>query len=532
VWFALQPRRVNGPIAVRCAQRTGPWQPPVATRRTHLGGGRFRLLGEEQEIRSASDWHRTDLEKLWLYNLHYFDDLRAADAPARRAEQRALLERWARENPPGSGIGWDPYPSSLRIANCVKWALAGGELGPELEQNLALQAELLSRRIEHHLQGNHLLANAKGLAFAGLFFAGDAAQRWLRTARALLERELDEQILADGGHCERSPMYHAIALEDVLDLINLARAQPAGAALDAPRLLEPRAQRMLEWLRRMLHPDGEIAFFNDAALEIAPRPDELCAYAARLGIPPSHGPLRELEPLAASGYVRARRGAATLIADVAEIGPAHLTGHAHADTLSFELSLGSRRVLVNSGTSRYGSGAERLRQRSTRAHNTVEIDGESSSEVWSGFRVGRRAHPFGLEMLETPQSIWLRCSHDGYRHRPGRPVHERRWSLCADALEVTDHIHGSFGRACASYHLAPGWEPEPAGAADRVRLRDARGGFLEASIDGGQARVEAATYHPRFSSALPSHVLRVDLNAAECTLRLDWSRLDARAVRD
>ena len=183
VWFELQPRRVRGPIAATRVARSETWHGPISTPRSHLGGARFRLLGEEHEIGSASDWQRPDLERLWLYNLHYFDDLRASDASVRRAEQRALLERWVRENPPGRGIGWDPYPTSLRIANWIKWALAGGELGSELEASLALQAELLSRRIEHHLQGNHLLANAKSLAFAGLFFSGDAARRWLRCRR-------------------------------------------------------------------------------------------------------------------------------------------------------------------------------------------------------------------------------------------------------------------------------------------------------------------------------------------------------------
>ena len=193
-----------------------------------------------------ADWQRADLEKLWLYNLHYFDDLRARDAAGRRAEQRALLERWVRENPPGMGVGWEPYPCSLRIVNWIKWALAGGELGPALEQSLALQAEHLSRHVEHHLQGNHLLANAKGLAFAGLFFSGAAAQRWLAAAVALLERQLPEQILADGGHCERSPMYHALVLEDLLDLINLSHLTrgsssrcPAAAARD-PRSADAR----------------------------------------------------------------------------------------------------------------------------------------------------------------------------------------------------------------------------------------------------------------------------------------------------
>ena len=90
------------------------------------------------------------------------------------------------------------------------------------------------------------------------------------------------------------------------------------------------------------------------------------------------------------------KGEAVLLIDVAPIGPDYLPGHAHADTLSYELSLYGKRVLVNSGTSRYGSGPKRDWERSTAAHNTVEVDGQSSSETWSGFRVARRAYPFDV----------------------------------------------------------------------------------------------------------------------------------------
>ncbi|MEN9780004.1 MAG: hypothetical protein RL014_1152 [Pseudomonadota bacterium] len=94
-----------------------------------------------------------------------------------------------------------------------------------------------------------------------------------------------------------------------------------------------------------------------------------------------------------SGYVRLDNGPAVALLDVAPVGPDYLPGHAHADTLSFELSVGAQRVLVNSGTSCYGSSAERLRQRGTAAHNTVVVNGQDSSEVWGGFRVARRPLP-------------------------------------------------------------------------------------------------------------------------------------------
>src|SRR5690606_4780416 len=119
---------------------------------------------------------------------------------------------------------------------------------------------------------------------------------------------------------------------------------------------------------------------------------------------------------------------------MAPVGPDYLPGHAHADTLSFELSLFGQRVLVNSGTSCYGHGSERIRQRGTTAHNTVVVDGADSSEVWSGFRVARRARAINPEVHDH-QGLEASCSHDGYHRLPGRVTHHRRWRLTEVGLE-------------------------------------------------------------------------------------------------
>lgn len=154
----------------------------------------------------------------------------------------------------------------------------------------------MSRRLEYHLLGNHLLANAKALVFAGLFFSGGQADSWLRKGLKLLRAQLPEQILADGGHFERSPMYHAIILEDLLDLVNLAETYGHGAA-DWRTVV----QRMLRWLNAMSHPDGGIAFFNDAAFGIAPTLAELADYARRLGVSLPPIPVAEGEGRTAGG---------------------------------------------------------------------------------------------------------------------------------------------------------------------------------------------------------------------------------------
>ena len=500
---------------------------------------KFSFLGVEHELRTASDWNQPSWDKLWLYHLHYFDDLNASAEEGRRAWLLALLRRWIEENPPGSGNGWEPYPLSLRLVNWVKWLLRlqaasngalQSALGDEafvgqLLHSLAVQARYLSRRLETHLLGNHLLANAKALVFAGLFFAGDEADGWLQQGLALVREQVPEQVLADGGHFELSPMYHAIVLEDLLDLVELARCFPdAGITAADVGEWKSAASRMLAWLDAMSHPDGDIAFFNDAALGIASGLAALRGYAARMGVECAvGGAMRAVVRLADSGYIRIESGAAVGLLDVAAVGPDYLPGHAHADTLTFELSLFGQRLLVNSGTSRYGESAERLRQRGTAAHNTVVVDGADSSEVWGGFRVARRAYPVGLQVREDGAgSISVSCAHDGYLRLPGRVEHRREWRFAAGELTVRDTLSGRFGHAEARFHFHPAWNVSVGsdGRSGSARLPD--GQECRWEVSGGRARVDDSTYHPRFGSSIANRCLVVEFDGAEAMTVFRW----------
>lgn len=477
------------------------------------GPTRFRFLNRDGECAIAADWNDPAREKLWLYNLHYFDDLTAAGAAARASWHRDLIERWIAENPPTKGNGWEPYPTSLRIVNWIKWALGGNAPPAGFPDSLSTQARWLAKRVEHHLMANHLFTNAKALVLAGLYFEGDEAARWREQGLSILARELPAQILADGGHFERSPMYHALILEDLLDLINGARAYPTMVNDASVAVWRDAAHRMLGWARAMSHPDGQIAFFNDAAFDIAADHAALAGYASRLGVDLPAGPAR----LSDSGYVRAEMGDAVVIMDVGLVGPDHQPGHAHADTLSFELSVGGHRVFVNSGTSTYAPGPQRQRERSTAAHNTVEIDGKSSSEVWGGFRVARRARPSVHAVSENRESIVVRASHDGYHRLPGAPTHEREWRLAPGRLGVTDRIIGTAGVAIARLYLHP--EVGVSGN-DTLILRDGR--RCRWSVRGGHAALTPAYWYPEFGRAEPNRCIEIRLDGAALTFEMDW----------
>ena len=507
----VTPRFVSaGPVARRTPEgifETGQPMPAAMT-----GPDTFDFVGEKGTL--AGGWNDAGKSALWLYNLHYFDDLRRAGAEERVAWHRDLIDRWIRENPSVAGAGWSPYPTSLRIVNWIAWDLACGELDDTARESLADQAGWLAANLETHILGNHLFANLKALAFAGCYFAGDAADRWLGTALDRLERELREQVLADGGNFELSPMYHAIFLADVLDLVALDRVFPGRLPAALVALLGETAERMLGWLRVMTHPDGDPAQFNDCAFGIAPKLTDLAGRAQRLGIAPKYvGTTIENAGVRAvylteSGYVRFDTDRATAFCDVAQVGPSYLPGHAHADTLSYELSVDGRRIVVNGGTSCYGSGAQRVRERGTGSHSTVVVAGRDSSEVWGGFRVARRAHPIDVSLMRTEKGLELRAAHDGYRRLTGKPVHRRSWVVDKDGLTVADRVSGSLP-AAARHVLHPDVSST---LPDR----------LSCEVTKGVATRSAAFHAPRFGASLETVAVEVALVDGEAALRWCW----------
>tara|TARA_B110000008_G_scaffold262038_1_gene283926 strand:- start:4357 stop:6018 length:1662 start_codon:yes stop_codon:yes gene_type:complete len=506
---------------------SGNWIMPARCGQTMLTERSFCFLNETHQITSADDWNNKQWAKLWLYNLHYFDDLCAIDADQRADWHRTLIDCWIDENPPGKGIGWEPYPSSLRIVNWIKWALAGNLMEERWLQSLVLQVRFLVQNLETHLMGNHLFANAKALVFAGSYFEGDEAKIWQQKGYKLIEQELAEQLLADGGNFELSTMYHMIFLEDLLDLTNL-HCVYGDPVLDG---FEDSISSMYNWLAVMCHPDGEISFFNDAALGITPSVSEIREYGARLlgsdKLLPSNDEfdVNYFVDLPFTGYSRVQMGTMVAIVDRAAIGPDYLPAHAHADTLSFELSLFGQRVVVNSGTSVYGSDADRQQERATAAHSTVVIDGQDSSEVWSGFRVARRARVFDCSVRRLKDVVRLSACHDGYKRLPGEPVHCREWLFEEGLMTIIDTITGTGSHKAESVlPLHP--EVKVRALEENKAILEIVGNNIVVKVDGnGQLNDVKSSYHPEFGLSVESRKLVYCINKVlpiEIITRIRW----------
>jgi hypothetical protein len=234
----LLPRRPAPPNAIPALATTkGAWVKPIVPSSPLIGPRRLVLLGETIDLDSEG-WAATSRSALVQYNLHYLDCLRAAGGAEHQQWCHSLIRDWIARNPAGTPIAWDPYPISLRLVNLIKFALISGEFSAQLAASVAHQAQWLAENLEHDIRANHLFANAKALAIAGMALDGPLAEGWRALGCSLVHSEVGEQQLADGAHFERSPMYHALFTEDLLDLVNFARrtGHPGFAETMAPQL--------------------------------------------------------------------------------------------------------------------------------------------------------------------------------------------------------------------------------------------------------------------------------------------------------
>lgn len=491
--------------------RAFPGGPPPAEA---IRRGRITFSGHTESVSKEWPWRRADFPRLWRYHLHGFDHLLPiiiANALAPRAEDgrqvRDSMEDWIARNPMGSDVAWDAFPLAQRL---MHWALAVAVFDieePQILDSTWQQAHYLAESLEFDLRANHLLQNAVGLAVGGRML-GDPL--WETGAR-VLAAELSEQILPDGGHYERSPMYHCHALfwgllaQAVLEgegSVSIFSESGARAALG----------KMADWLASVLHGDGDIPLFGDAALGETIAPEALIRLtSARLhrAVPDapqgSHG--RE-----ASGFyvLGPKDGSARMIVKAGPPGPAYQLGHAHCDMLSYEFSAGAQRLIVDSGVHGYAGSAWRGYNRSTRGHNTVCVNGREQMECWSMFRVGRRYTPVRHFWGENKLGWRLCASHDGFR-----PFRHQRNVLFTKAgfWLVADEVAGPGACRAESYiHAHPeagfeavesGWEIVLGGH----RFRVIPYGQTSARVMYGAREPLQGWYSPRFGSVQAAPVL-------------------------
>lgn len=474
-------------------------------RAERLAQRRFCFLNREVRFQDEIQWQASELSRLWRYHLHYFDylqDLFVWSAAGQQEQAfltfRALAESWIGSNRLLQGDGWHPFTISLRLVN---WLNAAQIFSLELQADthfrdrilgsLAAQLGALSGDLEWDVRGNHLLKNLRALIWAAVCFRGSEPRALLPQSLRLLEAEVREQILCDGGHFERVPGYHLTVFKDLLEIGLLLRRNQD----QAPAWLDEAVARMAAFTLQILGPDDRVPMLKDTAWDACPDPAGLLTAAAiylcdpslkrteKPGIYPKllfcreerkrfdDWPVsRKARPslhLAASGYfvLRGEPQGDCLIFDAGQPCPDYLPAHAHADLLSYELQVEGRPVVVDSGVYEYAPGHWREFFRSTRAHNTVSIGGRDQSEVWDSFRVAARAKPAKVSWQESESYALLQAEHDGYRRLKPPAVHRRTllWLKQAGLWVIVDQVSEPCPHSLESHlHFHPDCSLQPA----------------------------------------------------------------------
>lgn len=449
----------------------------------------FRLLHTAQAYPGNIDWNDTRHGLLWTYHLNYFGWLNDTGMTVEGRHQTIRVYCQAASV---LRVGLDSYPISLRSMNWIRFFIGEGIRDEAANTVLYSHCHRLLHFPEYHLQGNHLWENGCALFMAGVYFKDHP---FYHKGTVLLTRALQEQVLPDGGHIEGSPMYHSLLLSHLLQCIELdSERQDAG--LQA--LMREKAALMLGWLEVMSFTDGSVAQVGDSTGGVAPSLAVLRSFATQLGIRTQKVQLRE------SGYRMFRMGALECLVDAGNIQPAYQPGHAHADTFSFCLFANGHPVLVDPGCSTYETGPRRNRERSTDFHNTVCINGENSTDVWKGFRTGKKAQVTILSEKED----FIAMEHNGYKHLG--VIHQRTYTFLANKIIVYDSLNSINNKiAVLNLHLHPDM------AFKKIRDFDFLAGNLLIKIEHAQsAFIEPYSYAQEFNKTVPAQRLHIELSSA------------------
>jgi len=482
-----------------------------------LEQGRFRHLNLTRDLGiGPTDWQigQTTNHRLWTVTLHYHEWVYSLAEAAVGGDHRALsllerlLEDWldqCRLDRPGvRPLVWNSFAIATRLGWWVRaFALLGMDrISPDLRSRLlrscAEQAAYLHAHLEWDLRGNHILRDAVGLAWAARLLSGPHSTDWMNSATRIALTQAREQVLPDGGHFERSPMYHLHVMEDFYLLSELLDAPLACARMRST------CRRMVDYVRWMRHPDGEIPQFNDAARHAVASPEwmlQLCRDQQRLDIETDRP--TGLKHFADTGIVAWHDPMWSLFFDMGVVGPDYQPGHAHADTLNFELSYKGERLIVDPGAFGYDRDSHREYDRATASHNTVCIDGENSTEVWDIFRVGRRAVPQHVEVGPTDAGFEAAAGHDGFDHLTGKPSHHRRIRTFDRGICLIDHVGGTGSHsATGGYLIPPGWTVTPISRGWVISCHDKQVRIALHSQQMLHLSTESAPWHPEYGREL------------------------------
>lgn len=359
-----------------------------------------------------------------------------------------LINNWIDTSTSGiMGDRWNPYVTANRIKNWIGFLslFASKDNMEKYAKHISIGVKELKRSIEYQLGANHLLSEAKALMFGGYFLK---RQEIYDYGKKLLKKEYTEQFLSDGGHYERSISYHVEALQQYFEaayLMNICGDKDFAYFSDM-------IKKSYLFLHHMIEVNGKIPLFNDAADDYTYDATDFLSTSALLynKISPrakcgkyydmwkfNNTDLTDIEWDEVDSYSTGIYKDLFLngeiwydiMMDVGDNGPDYNLGHAHADALSILFTGEKGRIFADSGVYTYKNCKERTLCRQTGAHNTIEIDGQSSAQVWGAFRTAKRGHTKVVKSVRNEELVFVRAVSDGYRYTLKSPVlHTREYT--------------------------------------------------------------------------------------------------------
>ena len=442
-----------------------------------------------------------------LYGFGWLRHLRAADTALARANARALVAEYlarGRDIPP---LARQTHVSARRlIAFLTQSPLLLEGTDHEFYHRFMRTLGRTIRDLEREMHGAAVPHN-RLLAATALCYAGLCCERFdglLRKATRHLSRELNRQILPDGGHTSRNPR---VLLELLLDFLPLRQIY-ASRGREPPRALLGAIDRMLPMLRLFRHGDGTLAHFNGMGITAAHHLATILIYDGVRAQPLQRAPH--------SGYERLQAGASIVTADVGPAPPVNQSREANAGCLSFEFSSGAHRIVVNCGTSRASQGPAALVSRTTAAHSTATVAETSScrflnsigssGERWLAGWLQRRLGTVVLrgpaiiaaERKESEEAIETRACHNAYRAAYGL-LYERSWRLAADGTVLDgEDVFIPEGEASALCDVAIRFHLHPT-----VRASELDGGRIRLVLPSEETWIfHAGTIAPRMEESV------------------------------
>jgi uncharacterized heparinase superfamily protein len=494
--------------------------------------GYYAFAGRTLRTHGESPFDSEPPSEAWAEALHGFGWLRhmhAADTAIARANARALVDDFIAGKRDRSEIARRPAVAARRLISLLSHSpllLEGADhvFYERFVRHVSRLADRLNLALAGAVEGATRLNCLIAVAFAAICLDGQDGRR--RRLEFLLSDELDHQILPDGGHLSRNPR---LLIEFLLDLLPLRETFMA-RGIEPPRGVLMAIERMMPHLRLFRHGDGALSLFNG----MGTTPPDLMATLAAY----DDARARPIEQATYSGYSRLSGERSMVVIDA---GAPPLGAHsveAHAGCLAFEFSSGAQRLVVNCGTSRYGSAELRLAARSTAAHSTVTLDDRSSAAFGrvlgemrvvagpSDVRVARQDSEDGQE--------WV-GSHDGYRRGLGA-VHTRRLLLARDGAslsgedEITLTATPTNLPAVARFHLHPSVKPSLIREGQGAMLALPNGEVWAFEASGLAVSIEESIFLAATDGRRRTEQLSIAFDAV-ATPRLAWrfSRVGAAA---